>query len=226
MKKNLFKTLFVLSILLLTNSIIAQNNMTFNVGYINKSNKAQWAEKIVGVEANGSDTVVFNGFTVGLEYFLLSNEVFGLDLGLNYSYLTRDVRIGLGNGFSGFRYTYHMLDAPARLMLSLRLSDNFKLLLFGGPKFTFDLAGSRQAYLNGDKEGSPEDHYSKDSYRSRFDILLGPGIGLRYKNLILRGGYDFGLLNLNINDNVNHFLSNQKLRITQEQLYVKLGLAF
>jgi len=111
-------------------------------------------------------------------------------------------------------------------MLSIPIGEDFSILLFAGPKLTFDIAGSQRTYINGSQIGGSKDIYGGSSYRSRFDVLLGPGAGLRYKNLIFRGGYDLGLLNLNLNNNPDDLLSNKKLQIKQEHIYFKLGIAF
>ena len=228
MRKLMVNIVLLLFIVLLSNDMIAQsrNNMTFNVGYVNKTNSSKWASKVLNLQLSASDTISIHGITAGFEYFLLAGDIIGFDLGLNYTYMFRDQVLISGSTFTGNKYTYHSLDAPIRFMLSIPIGEDFSILLFAGPKLTFDIAGSQRTYINGSQIGGSKDIYGGSSYRSRFDVLLGPGAGLRYKNLIFRGGYDLGLLNLNLNNNPDDLLSNKKLQIKQEHIYFKLGIAF
>lgn len=43
--------------------------------------------------------------------------------------------------------------------------------------------------------------YGEDGALRRFNILAGAGVGVLYHDLFLNVGYDFGLLDLNKNDN-------------------------
>lgn len=224
MKKILKRATLIVAVILVSIGITAQsterNNMSINIGYVNKNNSYKLISEALGLEVNTTDKIAIHGITVGFDYDLLLFNLIGLNFGINYTYSFRNKSIMNSNKFTGSKDSYHTLDAPVRFMLSLPLTSDLRLLAFAGPKFTFDLAGTANHYIDGNKVGS-NNLYSDSSYRSRFDVLLGPGVGLRYKNLILKTGYDFGLLNLNINE-----VTKDKLKVTQEQLYVKLGLAF
>ncbi len=220
MKKILKRATLTVAVILVSVGITAQNNMSVNIGYVNKNNSAKLISEVLGLEVNAADNITIHGITAGFNYDLLLFNLIGFNFGINYTYSFRNKAILSNNNFTGSRYSYHSLDAPVRFMLSLPITSDLRLLAFAGPKFTFDLAGTANHYLNGNKVGSTN-LYGDSSYRSRLNVLLGPGVGLRYKNFILKTGYDFGLLNLNIDE-----VTKDKLKVTQEQLYVKLGLAF
>lgn len=224
MKKILKRATLIIAIILVSVGITAQNteqnNMTINIGYVNKNNSAKFISEVLGLEVNTADKITIHGITAGFGYDLLLFNLIGFNFGINYTYSFRDKIVWGSNKFTGYKYSYHSLDAPVRFMLSLPLTSDLRLLAFAGPKFTFDLAGTANHYVNGNKVDS-NNLYGDSSYRSRFNVLLGPGVGLRYKNFILKTGYDFGLLNLNIDK-----VKKDNLKITQEQLYVKLGFAF
>lgn len=87
-----------------------------------------------------------------------------------------------------------------------------------GPKLTFDVA----ATLNNGSQSV--NLYEAESSYSRFNLLIGPGIGAKYKTFVAKAGYDFGLLNRYSNSSTD--LLNTKITMTTNQFYISLGYCF
>ena len=59
MRKLMVNIVLLSFIVLLSSDLIAQsrNNMTFNVGYVNKTNSSKWASKVLNLQLSASDTI-------------------------------------------------------------------------------------------------------------------------------------------------------------------------
>ncbi len=211
--------LLIIGVLLSVSVYVAAQRPSINIGYVNTNNNAKIASNILGLKVEAKDEIVLDGITAGFDWDVLIANFIGVSTGLNYTYAFRNQNI-VGNSY--YRYNYHILDAPVRFMLSLPITNDgdLRLLLYAGPKFALSIAGVGQAYVNGKKSGDSQDLYADSNYRSRFNLYVGPAVGLQYKNVILKGGYDFGLMNLNRNSN-----TKDNYKVNQEQWYIKLGFA-
>ena len=209
--------LLIIGVLLSVSVYVAAQRPSINIGYVNTNNNAKKASNILGLKVEAKDEIVLDGITAGFDWDVLIANFIGVNMGLNYTYAFRNQNI-VGNSY--YRYNYHILDAPVRFMLSLPITSDgdLRLLLYAGPKFALSIAGVGQAYVNGKKSGDSQDLYADSNYRSRFNLYVGPAVGLQYKNVILKGGYDFGLMNLKSNTKDNY-------KVNQEQWYIKLGFA-
>jgi len=98
-----------------------------------------------------------------------------------------------------------------QLQLGFPIDNSLKLFAFAGPNLNF---GISQKTLNVTTIGSSEIKTTYDRYKidtddddvydvNRFDLQLGLGAGAQYKNVQLRVGYNWGLLDLNNRDNVD-----------------------
>ena len=216
--------LLIIGVLLSVSVYVAAQRPSINIGYVNTNNRAKYASKILGTKIEAKDEIVLDGITAGFDWDVLIANFIGVSTGLNYTYAFRNQNF-VGNSY--YRYNYHILDAPVRFMLSLPLTSDgdLRLLLYAGPKFALSVAGIGQAYVNGKKSGDSQDLYADSNYRSRFNLYVGPAVGLQYKNVILKGGYDFGLLNINTNNDSKNLFNKDNYKVNQEQWYIKLGFA-
>jgi hypothetical protein len=87
-------------------------------------------------------------------------------------------------------------DLPLYLMFNLPVSNTFKFFAFGGPSLNFGIS-HKQHILSTLATQSPmtNDMYASNAL-SRWNMQLGTGGGLQWKKFILKGGYDFGIFNL------------------------------
>lgn len=211
MKKS-FKAILIVAMVAVSAGVSAQ--LSVNAGYANSATTVK-----AGSTSNTADGV--NGVTAGVGYDMNVQGGFGLFWGLNYTYAWNKEE-GTFWGITGTSNSVdHYLDVPVRLTFGLPITDAFKVFAFGGPKFVYALAGKTTYSLSsGESSASsePSDHY-KDTDLSRFDIKLGLGAGVQFSNIIVKGGYDWGMLNQYTGD-----IDDYSSKINQ--FYVTLGVTF
>lgn len=166
---------------------------------------------------SGSETVfqrdsALNGFKVGVFYEHTFKYGLGLYYGVNYNFLRQQSKWkGIGNGwFSRTATMEHYLDVPLHFQYKLTIANDTYLMAYVGPTFVMGLAGEEcVSKKNGLPENNPLyqmnttsiDIYKRDENKDgfadlqRFDVMVSVGLGLQYKHIQLKGGYDFGMLN-------------------------------
>lgn len=161
----------------------------------------------------------YNGLEVGLNYNMPIMGGFSLQYGLLYTMLTRKETGSLLGVSTEYKSTGHYLNIPFRAAYTYYFTNDFGIFGYGGPNFAIGLAGKDKASgSTGVGEGSLDfNWYGDNGTRNRFDVKLGLGVGIVYKSLTLRGGYDWGLLNLSKDDNV---------KLNQNQFNISLGYSF
>lgn len=204
MKKSL-KNLVVIAFLAISLGVSAQK-LSVNVGYLNSTTTTKQSIFTLVESANG--------FTLGADYDVMVADNMGVNVGLNYSLTFSNQEI-LSSRIKG---NYHALNLPIRFFYEYAINDDLKVFGLLGPKLTFDVA----ATLN-DGSQSVNIYEAERSY-SRFNLLIGPGIGAKYKTFVAKAGYDFGLLNRYSNSSTD--LLNTKITMTTNQFYISLGYCF
>ncbi len=204
MKKSL-KNLVVIAFLAISLGVSAQK-LSVNVGYLNSTTTTKQSIFTLVESANG--------FTLGADYDVMVADNMGVNVGLNYSLTFSNQEIL----YSRIKGNYHALNLPIRFFYEYAINDDLKVFGLLGPKLTFDVA----ATLN-DGSQSVNIYEAERSY-SRFNLLIGPGIGAKYKTFVAKAGYDFGLLNRYSNSNTD--LLNIKTTMTTNQFYISLGYCF
>ena len=210
--KKVFKAVFI-SVLVLTSASL--NAQSINVGYVSTTPTA----KIGDGDVKSGDAI--NGITAGFGYDINILNGLGIATGLNYTYAWNKTERSIGNISNTTKSVDHYIDVPVRLAYTLSFSDDFKLFGFAGPKFVCALAGKTTNSTStsiGDFEAPDGNHYGKDSDNSRFDIKAGLGAGVQFNSIILKAGYDWGLL--------NQYTGDADYTSKSNQFYVTLGWAF
>lgn len=227
MKLNLKKLAAVVAAVVISANMMAQ--VSVNLGYLNDSHISTVK---VGGNTN-TDKTGFNGFTVGASYTYNFMDWMGVTGGLNYQFINNhqdfDLMIGNSGTKTDVNKMFHSLDIPIRLEAGYNITDDLRVFGYVGPKFLFDLSGvskgTTTTYLNGSQQGDPVKSKTEFSYKdneySRFNLMVGPGVGVNYTNLSLRVGYDWGLLNRNTNAN-----TKDNIKFANNQLYVTFGYSF
>lgn len=149
-------------------SAAASAQISVNAGYVNTKLTTEGAKAI-------------NGITAGVGYDMNIQGGFGLAWGLNYTYGFRSDEV---SGETA-KTSNHTLDIPVRLTYTFPISDSFSVFGFAGPKFAYSIAG---------KTGDVN-MYGKDGFFNPFDVKVGLGAGVNFSNILLKVGYDWGLLN-------------------------------
>ncbi len=171
----------------------------------------------VGIQAgysmstNTSNEISLNGFHVGPIYNMSIQGPISLQYGLLYNYLTKQSE-GTFVGITGTSTTTaHRLDLPVRVAASFPLTSELNAFVFGGPNFNFGLSqkndGTADFWGLGSLDVESENIYKiemSDGKKliSPFDLQLGLGGGLQYKNMGVRVSYDWGMLDRNNSDNI------------------------
>ncbi len=97
----------------------------------------------------------------------------------------------------------HSVEIPLRAMYRIHFSKNFGMFVYGGPNLQIGLLNNTTINANlspaletitGIRSGQVEEY--SDGRLNRFNFQLGTGGGFQYKSYILKGGYDWGLNNL------------------------------
>ena len=166
----------------------AANAQSFGAGYVQST-------------ANSASS---NGFYAGFGYSAEIMPGLNLNPGLYYEFLTSTTGASLGSwaSYSG-KTTEHYVNIPLHLSFAYSFAPTFKLFVYGGPTANVGIASSTKVSgsVLGFGGSDPIDNY-KDTNYSRFDIMLGGGIGAEVMNKIrLTVGYDMGMLDRDNSDN-------------------------
>jgi hypothetical protein len=107
----------------------------------------------------------------------------------------------------------HYLDIPVRVQYTVPLAKNLRMFGFAGPNFNIGLAHPRKTdaslqasvidLLERQKREVPisgNDDLFRDALIHRINFQLGAGGGIQWKNYTLKGGYDFGINDINRNN--------------------------
>jgi hypothetical protein len=179
------------------------------VGYILPTDKTK-----IG---NNKTSSSINGIQAGVNYTYYYNDNLFVQPALLYSFGGRSKsESGTLPMWGAYKFTStftsHSIDLPIHIGYALPIGDDFKVFAFAGPDFQYNI-DQKTSFKSSDptinnilgalglSEGSiygTKDHPNKDL--SHWDILLGAGIGATYKNMTLKAGLDFGLMNKYVGD--------------------------
>lgn len=221
MGKFLKKIMLLFVVTVFSVSITAQNKLSVNLGYLN--NNITLKTSLGGLQV--SKEAPSNGFVVGAAYDVMFANSLGVSLGLDYA-LTFGDKIPkiMGLSFENVTHNIHTLELPIRLVYEYPIEDDISVFAFAGPKLAFDLSWKGKETYGGITKTF--DMYDKDVIY-RFNLLLGPGLGARYRNFQIKLGYDWGLLNrYNKNNKFSVEGFTPDVKINNNNFYVMLGLVF
>lgn len=221
MGKFLKKIMLLFVVTVFSVSITAQNKLSVNLGYLN--NNITLKTSLGGLQV--SKEAPSNGFVLGAAYDVMFANSLGVSLGLDYA-LTFGDKIPkiMGLSFENVTHNIHTLELPIRLVYEYPIEDDISVFAFAGPKLAFDLSWKGKETYGGITKTF--DMYDKDVIY-RFNLLLGPGLGARYRNFQIKLGYDWGLLNrYNKNNKFSVEGFTPDVKINNNNFYVMLGLVF
>ncbi len=221
MGKFLKKIMLLFVVTVFSVSITAQNKLSVNLGYLN--NNITLKTSLGGVQV--SKEAPSNGFVVGAAYDVMFANSLGVSLGLDYALTFGDkIPTIMGLSFDNVTHNIHTLELPIRLVYEYPIEDDISVFAFAGPKLAFDLSWKGKETYGGITKTF--DMYDKDVIY-RFNLLLGPGLGARYRNFQIKLGYDWGLLNrYNKNNKFSVEGFTPDVKINNNNFYVMLGLVF
>ena len=201
----------------------AKAQMGVNIGYA----PVTYTSKVTVGNTTNTSTSDMNGFFAGFTYnygFAKNMGVaFGLQGRFNFKTSTGNANFVVVSSNDKSTTTQILLDVPLLFNYSLPLGSSAKLSAFAGPTFSLAVYGNTHVTttttLLGNTSTSETDYdmYGDDSEMNRFDITAAFGLQFQYTDFRLFGGYRFGLMDLNSNDNIN---------IKSSGFFVGLGFAF
>ena len=234
MRKN-FK--FAMAALLLLASVSANAQFGIRAGYVNSTTKF----KAEGISLSPKGQ---SGIFAGVNYDIALVGGLSLRPGVTYTY------IGGESAFSNMlsiiddedlpnvklNSVEHTVSVPVDLKWAYNISDDFKMYVLAGPRAAVGISSRVSAKIDG--ASACVDLYSgKQKYTeggasvtekmedggpySRFELLVGAGIGICYKKVSLELGYDWGMLNKMKSSYVE---DNESIK--KNQLSIGLGFAF
>lgn len=223
MGKFLRKIMLLFVVAVFSVSLTAQNKLSVNLGYLNSNTTLK--SSMTGIQL--STELPSNGFVVGAAYDVMFANSLGVSLGLDYALTFGNKSLQIqGMSANSTTYNIHTLELPIRLLYEYPIEDDISVFAFAGPKLAFDLAWKgKETYGSITKTF---DMYDKDVIY-RFNLLLGPGLGARYRNFQIKLGYDWGLLNRYNKNNKAVQLQGgltPDVKLNTNNFYVMLGLVF
>ena len=201
------KKLFCCVVSCLCMTMVAFGQLGVQIGFNQSIERTK-----IGSETKYEANPALNGVKLGVFYEHTFKYGLGMYYGANYSFLNNQTKWdGIGNGwFTRSQTMMHNVDFPLHFQYKLTIANDTYLMAYLGPTFALGLAGTEvQSKKNGLQENNPHfqqssttyDLYKRDANKDgfadlqRFDLMLSVGLGLQYKNIQLKGGYDFGMLN-------------------------------
>ena len=185
-------TVILSAALLLLAGTQANAQMSIGAGYVNSVESYK-----ISKNADPSNNAL-NGFYAGLGYTIPVVGGLNFTPGVYYEFLTKGDATNIGGvaNVSG-KITEHYINVPLTFSFGAELTDGFRVFAYAGPTAAIGLASTTvyNGTVLGISAGSTVDNYNNDGY-SRFDILLGAGLGFEIAELVrFNVGYDWGMLN-------------------------------
>ena len=161
----------------------------------------------VGLVAGYSNSVAvgsdenLNGFHIGPAAEIDIQGPISLQYALMYNYLRNSSEATVIGQTVESTTTAHTLDLPIRLTAKMALGEGLNLFVFGGPNFNYAISQKTKGSITGAVDTSIEgeniykaEYASGKKTYSPFDLQLGVGAGLGFKDISVRVSYDWGML--------------------------------
>ena len=161
----------------------------------------------VGLVAGYSNSVAvgsdenLNGFHIGPAAAIDIQGPISLQYALMYNYLRNSSEATVIGQTVESTTTAHTLDLPIRLTAKMALGEGLNLFVFGGPNFNYAISQKTKGSITGAVDTSIEgeniykaEYASGKKTYSPFDLQLGVGAGLGFKDISVRVSYDWGML--------------------------------
>ena len=235
------KKLFLTSIaLIFVTALFAQEgttNLGFNIGF---------AEPVMyyrpSIATTKKTRQATDGVKVGVIYETNIIKGFGVSSSLNYTHSTHIGPWTVDKNSAAIRtkedHNFHQLEIPVDWQYRFLIAKQTYVSLYTGPTLQIGLANTfRYRTKVGDEITKDEkvdvykideDHDGKPDY-NRVNVTWGVGASFQYKQYFIRGGYDFGIMNVyrdgfDDRPSYNGGQWNRDGRLDQWQ--IKLGIYF
>ncbi|MEI6754563.1 MAG: outer membrane beta-barrel protein [Paludibacter sp.] len=159
----------------------------FEVGY---NNPSQYGTNF--------STTYFNGIKVGLttECPIINN--LSLLSGVLYNFVYSDkLQVYPGSTYTFYSTSGHFINIPLHIVYNYPVSNELKFSGFAGPTLNIGISQKKSTFSTVAGISTLFNSLSYTSDLNRLDLQLGFGLGVQWKRYQVKGGYDFGLLNIN-----------------------------
>ena len=159
----------------------------FEVGY---NNPSQYGTNF--------STTYFNGIKVGLttECPIMNN--LSLLSGVLYNFVYSDkLQVYASSTYTFYSTSGHFIDIPLQIAYTYPVSNTLKFSGFVGPVLNIGISQKKSTFSTVPGISTVFNDLSYTSDLNLLDLQLGLGLGVQWKHYQLKGGYDFGLLNIN-----------------------------
>ena len=155
-------------------------------------------EKFSQTVGNNTSTSEYQGFFIGFTKNFGLSKGFDVAAGAQFRMNTKsgDAFFGFGTGKS----TQALIDVPILLNYDFSINRDITITPFAGPMVSLALIGNTKTSLGNNTTTS--NWYGDNSTWSRFNLYAVFGANVKFSQFNLFGGYRFGLLDLNSNDNI------------------------
>ena len=180
--KKIFATIAAASLMLVCGTAFAQIGV--GAGYVNST-----------IATNGN-AKAFDGAYAGIQLSKNFGNTIGVLTGAEFSYLVNSSSSSISIASASEKTTEMYVDIPVNLSLGINFSRDLRWFIFGGPTASIGISSKSEgsASLFGLTAGTSGDNYESGNY-SRFDVLLGGGIGIDFSAIRFTAGYQYGMLN-------------------------------
>ena len=154
-------------------------------------------EKFSQTVGNNTSTSEYQGFFIGFTKNFGLSKGFDVAAGAQFRMNTKsgDAFFGFGTGKS----TQALIDVPILLNYDFSINRDITITPFVGPMVSLALTGNTHVST---LIGSGDYNWYDNSPRSRFNLYAVFGADVKFSQFNLFGGYRFGLLDLDSNDNI------------------------
>lgn len=191
------------------NTSAQSKSVTFGIRAGVNFSKSSTTVDDISYGLNGKDAKT--GIQLGMTADFQISESFYFQSGLSFTtkgVVFKDEDSGIGGidpntrRYRDSKVNLLYLQLPIMGAYKAKVSSNTKLVVFAGPYFAYGVGGK----IKFDSSFSSSGGYLPDNEDlnsfgerklKRFDLGLGSGIGLEYKNYCLSLGYEWGLSNIN-----------------------------
>jgi len=115
------------------------------------------------------------------------------------------------NGHPNEKYNPMYLQVPVHAAYKMNIGQNSKFVIEAGPYVAYGISGKVK------QDGGGKVNIFGDDRFKRFDFGLGAGVGVELGKIVVKGGYDFGLLNIS---------DVKGVKVRNNNAYLTLGYHF
>ncbi|MBO7323817.1 MAG: outer membrane beta-barrel protein [Bacteroidales bacterium] len=189
-------------------SMNAQLSFSLNAGMADDALVSKWT--VDGKDKTETENIsgAYLGFTTSYE--LVPGMAINSVMQMKYLFDRDDVTATPGTTRTEVQ-ARNILSLEMPLRASYRYdSGDVGLFVYAGPVFEIGLINNTVTPADGD-DPKIVSYYGDNAPMKRYDMRMGGGVGIIYKHFMLKGGYDFGLIDRSNHDNVSMYTRSLKV---------------